>query len=93
MKPGWLEQRKPGNGVRLLGDWPCDVVRVGCTRCDRAGRYRLAELIAYFGPAAGAPAVLDALSTDCPRRRVAQYGAPCGVYYPDLFALAQAGEI
>jgi hypothetical protein len=53
------------------------VVRVASTRCDRAGRYRLAGLIDRFGPAA-----------DCPRWGINRYGDPCGVYYPGLLALA-----
>jgi hypothetical protein len=94
MKPGWLEQRKRGDGAGLLCDWPAgEVVRVACNRCARAERYRLAGLIERFGPAAGGPDVLAALSADCPRRGVGQYGDPCGVYYPDFLALARARRL
>ena len=34
------------------------VVTVGCSRCDRAARYRLDRLIARHGPACGIPDVL-----------------------------------
>jgi hypothetical protein len=85
---------KPGEGASLLRDWPAgEVVRVACTRCDRAGRYRLAGMLDRFDPAAGGPDVLAALSADCPRRGINRYGDPCGVYYPDLLALARAGKI
>jgi hypothetical protein len=87
MKPGWLQQHEPGGGAVLLRAWPAgDVVRVACSRCDRAGRYRLATPIERFGPAASLPEVLFHVSRDCPRGGIGQFGDPCGAYYPDLKA-------
>jgi hypothetical protein len=35
-------------GSRSLGEFPLDVVRVGCDRCGRAGSYRRDGLVARF---------------------------------------------
>ncbi len=37
------------NGSRSLGEFPLDVVRIDCPRCDRAGSYRRNGLLARFG--------------------------------------------
>ena len=45
------------------------VLAVACSRCERAGRYRLDALIARHGPAFGIPDLLRVLSEDCPKAR------------------------
>jgi hypothetical protein len=50
----------------------------------RAGWYTLAALVQCFGPAAGLPEVLAALSADCPRRQDWRFHGPCGAGFPDL---------
>jgi hypothetical protein len=80
----WLEQRQPGGDAVLLEDYPGKLVRIECSHCDRTGRYGLALLVQRFGPAAGLPDVLAALSADCPRRQDGRINGPCGAGFPDL---------
>jgi hypothetical protein len=54
-------------GSHSLGEFPLPVVRVDCERCNRAGSYRLAGLMARFGADAALPDVLLALAS-CERR-------------------------
>jgi len=68
----------------LLRDYPDAVVRLDCRHCPRAGWYTLDGLIARFGPAAGVPEVLAALSAGCPRRQDWRTHGPCGAGFPDL---------
>ena len=44
-----------GIGSRSLGEFPLDVVRIECPRCDRAGSYRRDGLLARFGPTSPCP--------------------------------------
>ena len=80
----WLEQHQPGGDAVLLRDYPGAVVRLNCQHCPRAGWYTLAGLIARYGPAAGLPDVLAALSADCPYRQDWRITGPCGAGFPDL---------
>lgn len=64
-----------------------DVLVVACTRCDRAGRYRLDTLIAQHSPHLGIPALLRMLSADCPKRQSVSTYDLCGIHCPDLAAL------
>jgi hypothetical protein len=68
-----------------------DVLVIGCTRCDRAGRYQLDTLIARYGLAFGVPALLRPLSADCPKRESVSAYDLCGVHCPDLPALIRKG--
>jgi hypothetical protein len=49
-------------GLRSLGEFPFDVVRIDCERCGRARRYALAGLIERFGADAAGPDVLMELA-------------------------------
>ena len=60
------------------------VVTVGCTRCDRAGKYRLETLIARHGEDFGIPELLRLLSEDCPKRASVSAYDLCGVHCPEL---------
>jgi hypothetical protein len=80
----WLPQHQPGDDVVLLQDYPDKLVRLNCRYCDRTGRYGLAGLVRRFGPAAGLPDVLEALSADCPRREDCRLHGPCGAGFPHL---------
>jgi hypothetical protein len=60
------------------------VLRVACSRCDRAARYRLDRLIARHGPACGIPDVLRLLSKDCVLRASVKAYDLCGVHCPEL---------
>ena len=69
-----------------LSEYPYVVVRIGCSRCARTGRYRLARLADRYGSEIILPHLLEMLSTDCPlreRSRVAVFDR-CGAFYPDL---------
>jgi hypothetical protein len=59
-------------------------LNVSCTRCDRAGRYRLNTLIARHGPGFGIPLLLGMLSQDSPKRQSISAYDLCGVHCPDL---------
>ena len=63
----WLPQRCSSEGAALLQDYAADVLCVSCVDCDRADHHRLADLLDRFGPAAGMPEVLVALTGDCPK--------------------------
>ncbi len=52
-----------GNGSRSLGEFPLNVVRIDCKRCDRARSYRRDGLVAGFGPDAAFPDVLMELAS------------------------------
>jgi hypothetical protein len=80
----WLTQHQPGDDAVLLQDYPAKLVRIDCQYCDRTGRYGLAGLERRFGPAAGLPDVLAALSADCPRQQDWRLHGPCGAGYLHL---------
>jgi hypothetical protein len=61
-----------------------DVLVMACSRCDRAGRYRVQTLIGHHGRGYGVPALLRTPSADCPKRQAAAsiYDL-CGIYCPE----------
>jgi hypothetical protein len=61
-----------------------DVLRVACTKCDRAGRYPIARLIETIGPNANMADWLSKITADCPRKRESSYSDQCGALCPDL---------
>jgi hypothetical protein len=61
-----------------------EVLAVACSRCDRAGRYRLDTMIARHGPDFGIPELLRLLSADCPKRHSLSAYDLCGVHCPEL---------
>ena len=88
MTASWLPQRQPDAGAVVLRDFPAGLaVRVACTKCSRFGKYQLPALIRRYGPAAGLPEVLAALSADCQRR----IDDLCGAYFPGLGATPAGG--
>jgi hypothetical protein len=80
--PGPRTPLPPRRGAVRLGDLDVTTVSVRCSRCSRAGRYRLSSLTERFGAAAGIPDVLDALAEGCPYR--GREG--CAPYIPELLA-------
>jgi hypothetical protein len=60
------------------------VLAVACSRCERAGRYRLDTLIARHGVEFGIPALLRLLSDDCPKRKSITVYDLCGIHCPEL---------
>jgi len=60
------------------------VLIVACSRCDRAGRYRLDRLIARHGAGFGIPRLLV---DDCQKRASVDAYDRCGVHCPELPSL------
>jgi hypothetical protein len=66
---------------KTLREYPTELVRLACDRCDRRGQYSRARLIERYGADIGLPE-LRHLIADCPRRN--KLGDTCGVLFPDL---------
>ena len=60
---------------------------IACTRCERAGRYRLDTLIAQHGADFGVPMLLRHLSAGCPKRLAVSAYDLCGIHAPELSRL------
>jgi hypothetical protein len=60
------------------------VLTVACTRCERAGRYKLETLIARHEAGFGIPKLLRLLSKDCVKRASVSAYDLCGVHCPEL---------
>jgi hypothetical protein len=75
---GTLQPKQRRSGAITLGDLAgrLDLLRVGCSKCARAGQYRVTALIERYGPDMGLPDWKDAITADCPRR--AKPGATWG---------------
>jgi hypothetical protein len=68
----------------LLRDYPFDVVRLACTKCERRGQYRKSTLIERFGPNYGLVSMRLDLAKGCPKIVENSINDLCGVMYPDL---------
>lgn len=69
------------NSTVNLTDYPADVVRLACRRCDRAGQYRKAALMKRYG----ANMKLRDLRVEiarCPK--IGSMSDGCGVYFVEL---------
>ena len=80
----WLVQRRHDDDVALLCDFPIELVRVTCHRCELARQYQKAALIEVYGPAAGLPDLLVALSADCLQRGTPETSKLCAARFPDF---------
>lgn len=58
-------------------------LNIACSRCERAGRYRLDSLIALHGADFGIPILLDVLAADCPRLNSVSMYDRCGIHCAD----------
>jgi hypothetical protein len=81
------------NGSVLLGEVAerASHIDVACSRCDRKGRYRLAKLVAEFGPEFQMTN-LGAELASCPRRGAAVNQKRCDIYYPGLVKIMSDDE-
>jgi hypothetical protein len=61
-----------------------EVLAVACSRCNRAGRYRLDTLIARHGGDFDIPELLRLLSGDCLKRNSLSAYDLCGIHCPEL---------
>lgn len=64
-----------------LAQWPHELVRVRCDKCQRAGQYRRDRLVALHGGDLTMPDLRRKIA-DCERSE--SMADPCGIYYPDL---------
>ena len=55
---------------------------VRCTKCDRRGRYRIANLIERYGADFAGPDLRDKLSEGCEKHDAAEYER-CDLYFPE----------
>jgi hypothetical protein len=72
-------------GSHSLGEFPLDVVRIECERCNRAGSYRRDGLVERFGADIALPDLLVALAS-CERR--ADSSRTCGAWFTDIASRA-----
>jgi hypothetical protein len=78
----------PRGGAFTFGDLDgkLEVLRVSCTKCDRAGQYHVAKLTERYGRNGSLSVWRHEISKDCPKLandRVALMDI-CGAYFPDL---------
>ena len=71
------------NGSLSLAEYPTDMVRLKCNKCNRAGQYRKATLIEKYWRDIPLPDLLHMIGTDCPKMD-ALGNDPCGAHYRDL---------
>jgi hypothetical protein len=64
-----------------------DALRVACTKCGRAGCYRLDRLIEDGGRDAKIVDWLDEITTDCPKKSACNWSDQCAARCPDLAAV------
>ena len=57
---------------------------VRCTRCDRAGRYRVANLIEQHGADFTLPELRRKLAADCPQAKAHLDRDRCDLVFPGL---------
>lgn len=71
---------------KTLADYPFVIVRLDCSLCPRRGRYRLARLVARYGPDADVDLVRRDLAKPCPllENKGSGMRPACHVSYPDL---------
>ena len=69
------------NGSLQLQEYPGDIVRLSCTKCNRRGQYQKQSLIKRFGPDIPLPDLRQEIA-QCERRE--NMSDVCLVRYPDL---------
>jgi hypothetical protein len=76
---------QPGTIGYLVGR--LDVLRVECARCNRAGQYSVARLVAARGRAFKLTDWLSERTRDCPQKNVQGVVRACDAIMPDLIEL------
>jgi hypothetical protein len=76
------------SGTVTLGEFArhLAILDVACSKCERRGRYKVAELMKRHGADAKLPDLCDILAADCPRINSAAHDG-CSIYYPQLSRL------
>ena len=60
------------------------MLEIGCRKCERHGRLRVARLIEEYGAEKGLNELLATLAADCPRHNAHSIYDRCGACYPQL---------
>jgi hypothetical protein len=76
MKDGALQLSDLAGTITML--------EIACSRCERRGRLRVAQLIAQHGAEMRLPELRYIISADCPRVIADRIYDRCGVHYPQL---------
>jgi hypothetical protein len=63
------------------------MLKIGCRKCERHGRLRVARLIEEFGAEKGLNELLATLAADCPRQDAHSIYDRCGACYPQLASI------
>ena len=63
------------------------MLEIGCRKCERYGRLRVARLIEEHGAGQGLNGLLSHLAADCPRQQALSIYDRCGAYFPQLPAI------
>jgi hypothetical protein len=79
-------RRVPRDGAITFADLigKLDVVYVHCSKCGRANRYHLQQLIDDLGRDARVINWLDEITADCPKKRARNWNDQCAMRCPDL---------
>lgn len=79
----------PRDDAYILSDLPPGFrVELRCSKCDRAGRYRVETLIERFGVDHPIPSLLSDISYDCPRRITGFASDRCGIFFENKWPWA-----
>jgi hypothetical protein len=78
--------RCPRDGAIIFSDLigKLDVLRIECPKCERVGRYCVADLIERYGLDEKLFAWINENTANCARRRAHKDSDPCGAICPDL---------
>ena len=76
-----VQPLKSVTGSLLLRDYPGEIVRLSCPKCERAGQYRKQTLIERYGADIRLPDLREEIA-QCPRH--GQMHDACMVRYVDL---------
>ena len=69
------------NGASTIGEFPFEMIRISCVKCERAGQYRRTTLLKHYGANMVLPELRHVLA-QCPLRHT--MNDPCMVIFPDL---------
>jgi hypothetical protein len=76
----------PRDGSIIFSDLigKLDLLRIECSKCGRAGQYRLADLISRYGRDEKLFAFTADVIANCARRRASSDSDPCSAICADL---------
>ena len=76
----------PRDGATIFSDLigKLDVLRVVCSKCERAGRYRVERLIEQHGRDGRVTDWLTEITITCPKKSAGNFNDRCAARCPDL---------